>query len=169
TIELCSGGSTREPSSLPASENVRKRCSRTSVNDQPVRSNRVEERALQRRDHETSFWAEEAPKARAGNKQIIQARDACCRTQRGRGLCHLWHRPKIQRRSPTGAPALRGRLGAPPCSRAGGGRVPPSGISPRSGRGARSPSPARRRHRQTRRSVPVPPRPPSESAPSTRG
>ncbi len=38
TIELCSGGSTREPISLPASENVRKRCSRTSVNDQPVRS-----------------------------------------------------------------------------------------------------------------------------------
>src|SRR5207247_5413818 len=38
TIELCSGGSTRGPISLPASENVRKRCSRTSVNDQPVRS-----------------------------------------------------------------------------------------------------------------------------------
>src|SRR5205823_2911593 len=38
TIELCSGGSTREPISLPASENVRQRCSRTSVNDQPVRS-----------------------------------------------------------------------------------------------------------------------------------
>src|SRR3989449_11500854 len=38
TIELCSGGSTREPISLPASENVRKRCSRTSVNDQPVPS-----------------------------------------------------------------------------------------------------------------------------------
>src|SRR5881275_493130 len=47
TIELCSGGSTREPISLPASENVRKRCSRTSVNDQPVRS--LAERRLTRR------------------------------------------------------------------------------------------------------------------------
>src|SRR5205809_5332285 len=41
TIELCSGGSTREPISLPASENVRKLCSRTSVNDQPVSSARA--------------------------------------------------------------------------------------------------------------------------------
>ena len=97
------------------------------------------------------------------------ARPASRHRREAGGVCHSWHRPKIPRRSPTRAPAPRGRLGAPRCSRVGDGCVPPSGICPRSGRGARSPSPARRRHHQTRHSVPAPSRPPSESAPSTRG